>query len=331
MNIQPISFGFKQKFEQTKPNVSLDDATQTPSTILKVALEEYKEKQFASMVEQAKQALNSAPILQETSKLLQKESDHILYEAGKIQEKSEEIMAELIDTSAYNKYLRYERDKAAYSSYTTQIKVKDETFDILIGPHRIYATKKANDTKDVFVFDVTNRSLTTYVKNQRKIGQARSADAEYFFDNEGKLFQCNLNPSKGEFELIQKRFKYDTDRKENTLSSISLMAMTTLEDESAERIFEYNNDGQLIRYLRGFKEDANYAIHSQLFYEFDDNNLIAFKKDMLEERNHSAARLDVEYKNENEFSIQTDYDTKKDVECSAICFYDNGSIEGSII
>ena len=50
--------------------------------------------------------------------------------------------------------------------------------------------------------------------------------------------------------------------------------MTTLEDESAERIFEYNNDGQLIRYLRGFKEDANYALHAQIFYEFDDNNLI---------------------------------------------------------
>lgn len=330
MNIQ-ISFTGKQHFEYTKPAVKNKSVT-TPETF-DSALKRYEEqKQLESMASEAKKAFDVIPTIQNASKHFQKESDHILYEAGKIQQKSEEIMSEIIDTSAYSKYLRHKKDKASYSSYDAQISLKDGKYDIKIGPHRIYATKTTNGAKDIFVFDANNRTLTSYTKNQRKMGQARVADAQYFFDGENGLSQCNINVSNHEYELVQKRFKYNTDRKENTLWSVSTMVKTALEDEFAERIFEYDANGKMVRYLRDFKEGLDCVITAQLYYEFDDENLAAFKKDIVEgEIGSSKTKLYAQYVNQDDFYVLKDYDTKDDVGYSSICFYKNGKIEGSII
>lgn len=330
MNIQPISFGYKQKFERTKPHISIDK-TQSNPIALQNALKQYEEKTFASMVEQTKQAQKTAPILQETSKRLQKESDSILYQAGKIQQKSEEIMAEIIDTSAFCNYLKRNEHMPFTDSYLTQIELSDGIYDVKISEHRIFATKTNADSKDIYVFDTTDRSLTTFVKNQRQLGQARVAEAEYFFDGKEGLSQCNLDVSRGETELISKRFKYNTDRKTNTLSSISMKVHTTLEDEKAERIFEYNQQGKLIKYLRNFKENIDCTVNAELLYEFHDDELTAFKKGLVEAQDYSFAKLFAEFTNKDYFYVQSNYDSNKTPEYDAICFYQNGQIEGSII
>ena len=330
MNINPISFGYKQKFERTKPHVSIDNTQSNPIT-LQNAIKEYEEKTFTSMVDQTKQAQNSAPIIQETSKRFQKESDSILYQAGKIQQKSEEIMSEIIDTSAFCNYLKRNEHMPFANSYLTQVELSDGMYDVKISEHRIIATKTNADSKDIYVFDTTDRSLTTFVKNQRNLGQARVAEAEYFFDGKDGLSQCNLDVSRGETELISKRFKYNTDRPTNTLSSVSTRVHTTLEDEKAERIFEYNRQGKLIKYLRNFKENIDSTVSAQILYEFYDDELTAFKKDLVEAQNYSFAKLYAEFTNKDCFYVQSNYDSNKTPEYDAICFYQNGKTEGSII
>ena len=330
MNIQAISFGANQKQLKTKPYIS-PDKMQASSITLETAIEQIEEKQLASMAQQAKQAQNTASTtIQEASKQFKKEASSILYQAGKIQQKSEEIMAEIIDTSAYNAYLK-RNEHMPFDSYMTQVELKDGLYDINISQHRITATKTKESGKDIYVFDTTDRSLTSYIENQKNIGYARTAEAEYFFDGNEGLTQCNIKPSRSEYELVSKRFKFNTDRKENTLSGVSIMAKTALDNESAERIFEYDKQGNLIRYIHGFRENVDCVVSTDLLYEFYDNELSAFKKASVEAENFSAAKLYAEFINKDTFYVLSGYNADKTPEYNAICYYQNGKIEGSII
>ena len=320
MNIQTISFTAKQRYEYHRPHIPVNAPKQEKEQI-----------DINDMAKQAQNALNTVPYIQNASNQFKKDSSKILYQADKIQQKSEEIMAEIIDTSAFNHYLGRNKHMPFYDTYATQIELKDGLYDVKIKEHQILATKTTGDSKDIYVFDTTDRSLTSHIKNQRKIGQTTTAEAEYFFDGNEGLSQCNFDVSRGDFELISKRFKFNTNRKTNTLSSVSTMVKRTLSNESAERIFEYNQNGQLTRYIRDFKENLDCVVSVDLLYEFIDNELSTFKKGSIEAENYSSAKLYAEFMNKDNFYVQANYNADKTPEYDAICYYQNGKVEGSVV
>lgn len=323
MNIQPISFNgindYNNKIAQTSP-INQDNK------ISKVNEKEYLE----SMIKQAQSTMSATGDIQNASNHFKKESMDILYNADKIQQKSQKIMGEIIDTSSFQEYLKDKRVHQLYGSYITKVEVDNETYDVIIGKNSIRASKKEGDGKDVFVFNPSDRELSAFYKNQRRFGAyVTASDAVYNFD-EKTLNSCDIGVSNAESSLISKSFKYDTEKGKTTLRSVSIMKQTSLEKETAQRVFEYDNDGNLKKYLRGFEDDMKDRIKAQLYYEFDNQDLISFAKDAKYDIQDMSAKLLVEYNGENNFYVMSDYDSDETFGYSAIVFYQNGQITGSI-
>ena len=322
MNIQPINFTAKQRYEYHCPHLSTS------------VLEKKEPINIQNMATQAIAAHITVPKIITASKEAQKESREIINNAEKIQQKADEIMAEIIDTSVFNSYLRNLKNNELYTTYISKIKLDDGEYEIKVIPNcGIFAAKTIGDSKDIYTFDARERTLTQYVKNSKSMGRYSKSEAEYSFDCLG-LNKCDLNVYRGEIGLISKRFEFDNIEESPSLEVYTSNLRVGLGQNSAKEIFVYGCNDVLESYERNCTQDQKEASNtsSKFYYQFDEKeNLTSYRKDYVHTFSWQKASLVCEYQNPNEFYVQANFDTRKCPEYDAICFYQDGSIEGSII
>ena len=345
--MQPISFTAKQRFEQRKPHVSLNNA-KTNSITLSAALKKHDEKiQLESMVQEAKQALQAVSAIQNASKSVLQNGDKIVEKSDEVQQKAQMLMAKIVDTGAYQRYCLDSRIKrqAPTSSYIGKIKLQDEIYDIKITADKITATKRVLQDpyqayvptlktvdfvesygKDVFEFDTKDRQLSHCVINQKKIAYVSALDEEYYFNN-GRVSKVNLGVSKGEFDLTNQSFVFEDD----FLTSFSSKILETKGKTTIDRHFEYNPVGVLSRFSRGYAMDDLDTIERELEYSFSNDELKTFRKDFVESPSYWGSKIFAQFENENDFYVEANSDSNDSVGYKGICFYKNGKIEGSVV
>ena len=320
MQIQQISFGAKQRFNynKTRPN-------ETPDA----AISKFENQH--SMFQLGKNALNIVPTLKETSTFALKKSRGILYDSKQIQKTASKLMTEIKNNQAYKVFLEDKENKRTLSQYPSEIVFNGKIYDITIRPHKIIAVERIDNNtytnnvaqgilqgskmepqgKDVFEFNTQTDELMYYAKGLKQQGPTTLIENEFKFSN-GELYQYNEGVAKGEFELINQRFRFALDSNDkNCLRSFSTMTRTAWDKECTDRIFEFDEDGNLMHFVRNFKEDLDGSYEGELLYQFDAReNLESFKKDFEEGPFYSTAKARIEFEGSNNFYSYVDYDTR---------------------
>ena len=322
MQIQQISFGAKQRFDynKTRSNETLDTAIS-------------KFENQHSMFQLGKNALEVVPTLKEASKFAKKKSRGILYDSKQIQKNANSLMEKIKNDSAYKIYVEDSKNKRTLSQYPTEIEFDKKIYDVTIRPHKIIAVERIDNNvftnkvaqgdlcgckmehqgKDVYEFNTQTGGLMYFAHGLKKEGLTTSIEKEYKF-HDGDLYQYGEGVAKGDFELINQRFKFALDSNDkNCLRSFSTMTRTAWDKECADRIFEFDEDGYLVHFVRNFKEDLDGSYEWELLYQFDAiENLESFKKDFEEGPFYSAAKTRIEFEGKNKFYSYVDYDTRTD-------------------
>lgn len=333
MKIQAINFGAKRNAQVLKQEKIADYSIKsTPQALLNIA----------------QQALDVTPTIKNASIYPLEKSKEIISEASEIQQKAQNIMSEIIDSYAYQKFCNDLRLKAPIaSSYVSKIMVDNEIYDVKITQNEITALQRVNSSpyktyavpsiinsceiesfgRDIYKFNTEDRELFYCAKNQRKQGYVSAINSEYFF-NKGFVEKCNLGISKGSFNLINQSFQFADESCNHALESFSSRIINNDEKIVTQRMFGYYQDGTLACFARGKSENSFGVIKKELDYLFDkDGTLKEFKKGFEEYPYYWLANTYVNYKNDKDFYIQEGYDTRKVPEYESICFYQNGQVE----
>jgi len=334
MNIQAINFNTKRKAQTFS---AIKNTQQETKPVLQ------------EMIQEAQQALQAVPTIQNASLCILRNADKIVEKSDEVQQKAQEIMAQIIDSSAYQQFCINSRSKRQdlVSSFISKIKVgKDEIYDIKITPDKITAIKQVyanpykapivpslkNDGfietkgKDIYEFDTKNRELSHCLKGVKKQGYVTVIDEEYFY-NDGFLSKFNQDTSKGDFNLISKSFKFEDD----FLTSFSSKILETKGKTTIDRHFEYNPVGVLSRFSKGYAMDDLDTIEKELEYSFSDSELRTFRKDFVESPSYWGSKIFAQFENENDFYVEVNSNSNDSMGYSGICFYQNGKIEGSVV
>ena len=334
MNIQPINFSAKQRFDYHKPHFN----PFSQST-------EISHNNPFRMINQAKQAQAIVPTLREASKFALEKSRGILYDSKQIQNTSEKLMSEIIDTSAYLKYCSDKRRKINTThSYVSSVKLNDEIYDVKITQNKISAVQRINtepyfittnknatpiDTigKKVFEFDPKTTKLTYFADGIKRQGCVGVTNAQYFF-KDNKLSKCDLGVSDGTIALVDESFEFEDD----ILKSFSSKIVEESGKTTTQRFFEYHPTGTLSSFTRNLSIDNYGIIKKDLSYDFyQDGSLKEFKKDFKKEAFDWEANLFCDFTDDDNFYVCSNYSTKKSPEYSSIIFYNDGKIEGGLI
>ncbi|MBQ4646754.1 MAG: hypothetical protein IJB79_05340 [Candidatus Gastranaerophilales bacterium] len=316
MNIRPISFK-SQILNNTNPVLNSSKASG---------------EDFDLMIKQAQLAYKTTSTIKKASRYAQKEASNIVYDSIQIQKNADIILAQIIDTQAFIRYCKDKRKNIPLaSSYISKIQIDKGFYDVIITPQKISAIKKEDSKTTLYQFDTEERELIYCANNIQKQGYVTSIDSEYFFED-GYLSKFNSGVSKGNFDFINQSYTFTIGRfDEHVLESFSSKIVKTLDKKSTERFFEFSPSKELSKYSRNQTENSTNEIKKELEYSFDDGNLKTFKKDLVLNPYHYKAQLSVEYANENDFYIESQCDSNNIPEYKAICFYQDGKIEGSII
>jgi len=326
MNIQAINFNTKRKAQTFSAIKNTQQQTRP-------ALQE--------MIQEVQQALQAVPTIQNASLCILRNADKIVEKSDEVQQKAQEIMAQIIDSSAYQRYCVDSRNKrqAIASSYIGEIKLDKKVYDVKITSDKITVAEQLpartglgqlymNETysRDIYEFDTLDRELIYCAKGLKKQTQGTIIDEEYYF-NDGRVSKVNLGVSKGEFDLTNQSFVFEDD----FLVRFSSRIVETKGKTTTDRCFEFAPVGVLSRFSRGCCADDLDTIEKELEYSFSDGKLKTFRKDFVDSPSYWGAKLFAQFENENDFYVEVNSNSNDSIGYSGICFYQNGKIEGSVV
>lgn len=340
MKTPAISFVAKHRFEYSKPKKPLANPGATQPTLDAAILRYESQQKLKTAINQAKQSLKALPNIKNASDFAIKKSNDILYEAKEIQATANKLMNKIKETEAYRVYLDDKQNRRELSFYPLEVEFGDKLFDVTIYPNkkitaveRIYpateqfyrlngslGAKEDRFGKEIYEFGANTSDLMYYAKNHRTMGTAKAIDKEFKFFDDGILHEYNEGVSKGEFELIQQRFKFRAEE-DNSIYSFATMVKTYLDKEYADRVFEYDHNKELTCFIKDYKEGMLGYVQGDLLYKFEDEKLRSLQKNYCEGENYTTADMKVEFNNENEFAVYVDYDTRTDSIYTSSCFY----------
>lgn len=286
-----------------------------------------------TMVEEAQMAINQASKITKNSIVIQEEAKRHIADSEQIQQSTERILAEIVDTMEYMDFCISERIKEKTGKFSGKIKLRGKIYNFQINPQKITITLRTNTGTDVYEVDTNERKLIYCAKGIKKQGITTTIDEEYYFSaNTLEKYQAKI--SLGNMNSIGQCFEYKPNRyNEHILSRYSSKISKTTDKTVAKEVFEFYDNEELKQYSKNSSKNATNEItkEEEYSFSFSDKHLKLFKKDFRKKADCCSSKLCVEYTSKNNFFVQANYNSTTTPEYSAICFYQNGNIEGSSV